>query len=178
MSNVAKQQNESMYIISELLKYILIKLIFTTKVNYTYSKMSLYTYCKRLAFQRNPFKIIVRLPHVLNNEINETEQKKISPDILNHLENNPEYSELKNRIPKQLLKKYKSPENMYLINKGAAKHIVNTIQKYLKRNGPLVEVNPGFCFLTEELLKTLKRKVYLYESSHNFNEFLSVSIII
>lgn len=132
--------------------------------------MNLSLYRKIVAFRNNPIKLFVRLPHKLSSKADN--ERKVSAEVVNFLENNAEYSSLKDKIPKMLLRKYKTPESMYLINKTTAKHIAATIKEYLKPNSDIVEVNPGFCILTEELLKIHKGKIYLYESSIYFNKFL------
>ncbi|KAJ8714052.1 hypothetical protein PYW08_007672 [Mythimna loreyi] len=62
---------------------------------------------------------------------------------------------------------------MYLINKETAKEIVNTIKERINNNSPLIEVNPGFGFLTEELLQCQNNPIYMYEMSSQFSTHLS-----
>ncbi|CAK1550527.1 unnamed protein product [Leptosia nina] len=71
-----------------------------------------------------------------------------------------------------LLKKYRNPEIMYLINRKTAKDICTTIHDHLEKDVPIVEVNPGLCYLTEEILKRESNKVYLYESHRMFQNSL------
>ncbi|KAJ2953334.1 hypothetical protein O0L34_g924 [Tuta absoluta] len=71
------------------------------------------------------------------------------------------------KLPKALLRKYKTPESMYLINRKTAKGIAKVIQSHLD-GSPVVEVNPGLGFLSEELLRVHKNHHYLYETSSHF----------
>ncbi|KAG6450023.1 hypothetical protein O3G_MSEX006358 [Manduca sexta] len=62
---------------------------------------------------------------------------------------------------------------MYLINRGTAKTIADTIKDYLTEESPIVEVNPGLGFLSEELLKCQNNHIYMYEISHHFTQYIS-----
>lgn len=119
-----------------------------------------------------------RLCHVANKENEIKQSPKVAQDVINYLESSPEYKNIITEIPKNLLKKYKTPESMYLINKNTAKNITNTLLGYINKGAPLVEVNPGFGFLTQELLQCQDNPIYLYEVSHNFTQFLSVSFVV
>ncbi|CAH2258298.1 jg10524 [Pararge aegeria aegeria] len=83
------------------------------------------------------------------------------------------YRDIVDKVPKSLLKKYKTPESMYLINKNTAKCITETFINYISKNSPIVEINPGFGFLTQELLECQKDPIYLYEISNHFSQFLT-----
>lgn len=125
--------------------------------------------CKVLMFP-------ARLRHKVNN-LEKGKTDKIAPDVLKCLENCAEYHDIKDKLPKNLLRKYKSPESMYLINKKTAKDIVSTIQNHLN-NSPIIEVNPGLGLITKHLLNCQKNHIYLYESSNYFSQHLHVSIFL
>lgn len=108
----------------------------------------------------------------------EVQGVKVAQDVMNYLSNSQEYKNIINRIPRTLLKKYKTPETMYLINENTAKEITTVVNLHMNKCSPIVEVNPGFGFLTQELLKCQSNPIYLYESSHHFTQLLTVSIII
>lgn len=105
-------------------------------------------------------------------------QPKLASDILKYLENDSEYKNLICKLPKSLIKKYKSPESMYLINKKTANNIVNTIRNHLDEKSPIIEVNPGLGFLSEEILKNGHNHLYLYETSNHFSEYIKVGIFV
>lgn len=117
------------------------------------------------------------LCHVANRKTKDEikQNPKVAQDVINYLESSSEYKDIITEIPKHLLKKYKTPESMYLINKKTAKNIANTLVNYINKEAPLVEVNPGFGYLTQELIRCQDNSIYLYEVSHNFTKFLSVS---
>lgn len=121
-----------------------------------------------------PIALSLRLRHKLNKQKDEKENPKLAADVVNYLKNSPEHEGLVKQLPKSLLKKYKKPESMYLINKKTAKEIAETIKNLLD-NSPLVEVNPGLGILSEELLQVHRGPHYLYESSSHFVPHLSVS---
>ncbi|XP_013184211.2 dimethyladenosine transferase 2, mitochondrial [Amyelois transitella] len=106
------------------------------------------------------------------------ENEKIVPalaqDVLKYLDSFPEYMLLKDQLPKSLLRKYKSPENMYLINKDTAGEIVTVMKEYIDKDCPVVEVNPGFCFMSQELLNQVPNHIYMYEMSHHFAPHLNL----
>ncbi|CAH0594269.1 unnamed protein product [Chrysodeixis includens] len=110
----------------------------------------------------------LRLCHKISKQTKEKPPPKLAPDVVNYVNSLPEYSNIKDKIPRTLLRKYKTPESMYLINQKSAKDIVNTIQNHINDDSPLVEVNPGFGFLSEELLKCQKKPIYMYEMSSQF----------
>ncbi|XP_047536831.1 dimethyladenosine transferase 2, mitochondrial [Vanessa atalanta] len=114
----------------------------------------------------------IRLCHKTNKNV-EKLGPKLSQDVVKYLETSPEYKNIINVVPKNLLRKYKSPETMYLINHKTAKEITETLVKYLRKDAPVVEVNPGFGFLTRELLRCQPNRIYLYESSNHFVQFLN-----
>ncbi|XP_053613603.1 dimethyladenosine transferase 2, mitochondrial [Plodia interpunctella] len=115
---------------------------------------------------------IFRLRHKLNTE-NEKKAPQSAPDVLKYLDSFPEYCTLKDQLPKSLLRKYKTPENMYLINKSTAEEIVTVMKKYIEKDCPIVEVNPGLGFMTRELLKQLPNHIYLYEMLNHFSPHLN-----
>lgn len=103
------------------------------------------------------FRNSIRLRHKLNKAKDEKPPPKVAQDVMNYIENTPEYAGIKNQIPKFLLRKYKAPESMYLINEGTAKEIVQAVEKNLIIHSPIVEVNPGLGILTKELLQCQKK---------------------
>lgn len=102
-------------------------------------------------------------------------EPKVATDVVNYLESTTEYKEIVDKIPKSLLRKYKAPETMYLINKNTAKCITETLESNIGKESPIVEINPGFGFLTRELLERRKNPIYLYEISNHFSQYLTVS---
>ncbi|XP_049877700.1 dimethyladenosine transferase 2, mitochondrial [Pectinophora gossypiella] len=117
-----------------------------------------------------PIFLILRLRHKLKQPA-EKPAIKAAADVVKYLESIPEYEEIKDKLPKSLLRKYKAPESMYLINRQTAKEIANAVQNHLD-DSPVVEVNPGLGFLSEELLKRHKSHHYIYETSSHFTPFL------
>ncbi|XP_050674992.1 dimethyladenosine transferase 2, mitochondrial isoform X2 [Leptidea sinapis] len=114
----------------------------------------------------------IRFRHKASAELRDENNPKISQDVLKFLYNNDDYKDLIDRIPKNLLKRYKTPETMYMINKKSAKLICDTVKCHFDKNAPIVEVNPGFGFLTEEILQCQENPVYLYEHAKYFDPFL------
>lgn len=125
--------------------------------------------------QRYPLKSCVRLRHKTNKQTAEKPAPKVASDVVNYLESSPEYHGLIDKLPKTLLRKYKAPESMYLINKNTASNIAKAVKSKLVGDAPVVEVNPGLGFLTQELLKSDIKHIYLYESSNHFDAVLKVS---
>lgn len=123
------------------------------------------------------FRLLLRFQHKLNKPIAEKSASVIAQDVKNYLESMSDYRDIIDQIPKHLLKKYKAPETMYLINKKTATEIVNILNNNIEKKSPIVEVNPGFGYLTNELLKTCKNNLYLFESSNQFSKFLEVSYL-
>ncbi|CAG9789335.1 unnamed protein product [Diatraea saccharalis] len=104
-----------------------------------------------------------------------TEQKntKVANDVINYLQNIPEYTGLLENLPKSLLRKYRTPENMYLINKNTADKILNTLKPHIRPENPIIEVNPGMGFLSEKLITNLNNNLYMFETSNHFLPQLS-----
>lgn len=125
--------------------------------------------------RHHPTKLTSRLRHKINKQNEEKQAPKVAADVVNYLENNPEYHGIQNQIPKSLLRKYKTPESMYLINKTTAKEIANTIKNHLNGDSPVVEVNPGLGYLSHELLRCHNGHLYMYETLNHFSQCLSVS---
>ncbi|CAH0728458.1 unnamed protein product, partial [Brenthis ino] len=126
----------------------------------------------RVFILKTSIKNTARFCHKINKQ-NDLKQPKVAQDVMNYLESSIEYKDIIDVMPKTLLKKYKTPETMYLINKKTAKDITSTILNYLNKEAPIVEVNPGFGFLTQELLQCQKKPIFLYETSNHFTQFLS-----
>lgn len=123
--------------------------------------------------------LLVRLRHKINNQNDELDENtKVAQDLINYLNKNKEYSEIVPHLPKMLFKKYKTPETMYLINKKTANDIANVIKNHFEKEVPIVEVNPGLGFLTEEILKSQNKQIFLYESMKFFQNSLKVSFFI
>lgn len=128
-----------------------------------------------LITDRSSLKLCLRLTHKTKRQPKEKPPPKVSADVVNYINSTPEYNDIRDKVPNALLKKYKTPESMYLINKKTAKAIVNTIRDRINNNSPLIEVNPGFGFLSEELLQSQKCPIYMYEMASQFSTHLSVS---
>lgn len=122
----------------------------------------------------NPFKVSLRLSHKIRQK-SEKEDVKLAKDVLNYLDNTPEYYNIKDKLPKSLLRKYKTPESMYLINKNTAKSISKTLKKHISADSPVVEVNPGLGFLSEELLQNWSNHIHMFETSSHFSQHINVS---
>lgn len=122
----------------------------------------------------NPVALSLRLRHKVNKQNDEKNSPKLATDVVNYLKSSPEYDGLLEQLPKFLLKKYKNPESMYLINNKTAKEIAKTIENHLD-NSPVVEVNPGLGLLSKELLQVHSGQHFFYESSSHFLPHLIVS---
>lgn len=122
-----------------------------------------------------PGKISLRLQHKQAKTKHEKPPPKAAVDVLNYIENSSEYVDVKDRLPSSLLRKYKTPESMYLINKSTAKVIAQTVKKHMNEYSPMVEVNPGLGLLSMELLQCNKNQLYMYETSNHFTQYLNVS---
>lgn len=128
------------------------------------------------AAHRDNFISSLRLMHKVNRENKEKEPPKVASDVINYLQSSAENRELIDRLPKTLLRKYKTPESMYLINRNTAKVISKTIKDHLDTNSPLIEVNPGLGLLSQELLECQSGHIYMYESLNSFSSNLNVSV--
>lgn len=115
-----------------------------------------------------------RLQHKASPRKSEKEPK-VAPDVVKFIDSSPEYQQLKDSLPKSLLRKYKNPESMYLIDTHTAKHITQAIKKHLDNVSPVIEVNPGLGILTRELLQNQKNCIYAYETLNHFTPHLQVS---
>lgn len=132
-----------------------------------------------LSSKSNPAALSLRLRHKKydsNKQDDDKDNSRLAADVVNHLNKSPEYEGLIKQLPKSLLKKYKNPESMYLINRKTAEEIANTIKSFLDKS-PVVEVNPGLGLLSEELLKVHSGPHFFYESSSHFEPHLSVSMV-
>lgn len=121
-------------------------------------------------------KTSVRLRHKLK-ENAEKKDLKLATDVLNYVENTPEICEMKDKLPKSLFRKYKTPESMYLINQNTAKIIAKSVTKHISTTSPIVEVNPGLGILSKELLHHLSNHIYMFELSNHFSQHIGVSMI-
>ncbi|XP_059053130.1 dimethyladenosine transferase 2, mitochondrial [Achroia grisella] len=121
--------------------------------------------------KHKPQKHLLRFIHKLDKQ---NKQSVITPatDVLHYIDNVPEYKCLKDQLPKGLLKKYKTPESMYLINKNTAKVIADTLNKYIDNKSPVVEVNPGLGYLSKELLDSEINHIYMFESLNHFSSHI------
>ncbi|XP_026760681.2 dimethyladenosine transferase 2, mitochondrial [Galleria mellonella] len=120
----------------------------------------------------DPQKYTFRFKHKLDN-LNKKSEPAAANDVINYLDNFPEYKDLKEQLPKGLLKKYKTPESMYLINKKTAKIIAATLNKHIDESSPVVEVNPGLGYLTKELLNSQINHIYMFESLNHFSSHIN-----
>lgn len=78
-----------------------------------------------------------------------------------------------NRIPQVCLSKVQSPKLLYLLNKNTAKDLASMIANdIIQSNVPVVEVNSGPGFLTEELLKAGVPQIYMNEKHEEFHWYL------
>ncbi|XP_045776377.1 dimethyladenosine transferase 2, mitochondrial [Maniola jurtina] len=127
---------------------------------------------RSLILRHNPI-IFKRFRHKVNKQLEDKPEPKVAADVMNYLKNSTDYKEIVDKVPKTLLKKYKAPETMYLINKNTAKNITETLVNYISNDAPIVEINPGFGFLTRELLQCQKKSIYLYEISNHFSQFIT-----
>ncbi|XP_034940013.1 dimethyladenosine transferase 2, mitochondrial [Chelonus insularis] len=79
----------------------------------------------------------------------------------------------KQDAPSECLEKKKTPKMMYLLNKKGAEQFASIIVKeLLKNNVPVLEMQPGFGFLTQLLLDAGVPEIYLYEQKEKFIETL------
>ncbi|CAF4911308.1 unnamed protein product [Pieris macdunnoughi] len=117
--------------------------------------------------------LLMRFRHKINNQSEEPDENtKVAQGLMNYLNSNKEYNDVVPHLPRMLLKKYKTPETMYLINRKTAKDISTIITRNFEKEAPIVEVNPGLGFLTEEILRNQNNPVYLYESTKFFQKSL------
>ncbi|XP_035449183.1 dimethyladenosine transferase 2, mitochondrial [Spodoptera frugiperda] len=128
--------------------------------------------CLNLIARGSNLKFHLRLSQKTSRQPKEKPPPKLATDVVNYINSTPEYSDIANKIPNSLLRKYKTPESMYLINKKTAKEIVKTIKDSINNDSPLIEVNPGFGYLSEELLRCQKNPIYMYEMSNQFSSHL------
>ncbi|XP_013170932.1 PREDICTED: dimethyladenosine transferase 2, mitochondrial [Papilio xuthus] len=126
---------------------------------------------KRLSNKNNVIIRCLRLWYSTSKEKVE-KQPKLAADVLKYLENDSDYSKIIEKLPRPLLRKYKTPESMYLINTTTAKEIAETVRNHINEESPIVEVNPGLGFLSKELLQCTKNHLYLYETSSHFTQHL------
>ncbi|XP_047033927.1 dimethyladenosine transferase 2, mitochondrial isoform X1 [Helicoverpa zea] len=126
-----------------------------------------------LLTKKNNLKYYLRLCHKTNRQQKEKPLPKLATDVVNYINSTPDYKDIKDKVPNALLKKYKSPESMYIINKKTANEIVNTIKNRINNDSPLIEVNPGFGFLSEELLQCQNNPIYMYEMSSQFSTHIN-----
>ncbi|KAJ0173608.1 hypothetical protein K1T71_010757 [Dendrolimus kikuchii] len=118
------------------------------------------------------FNFSLRLRHKTTTDCVEKDKStKVASDVVKFLQNSDEYRDVTDKLPKSLLRKYRSPESMYLINRKTAKDIVNTVKEHLN-DSPIIEVNPGLGLITERLLHCQKNHIYLYESLSYFSQHL------
>lgn len=117
--------------------------------------------------------LLLRLEYKTKSQLKNEElfTNKGASDVIKYLENTVVYKDIKDMLPKSLLRKYKTPESMYLINRDTAKVIANTVKNDIN-NSPVIEVNPGLGLLTEQLLNCQKNHIYLYEASMHFTQQL------
>lgn len=79
------------------------------------------------------------------------------------------------KIPKFCLKrKSKTPETFYNTNKSIASTIAKHLIKDLHKDTPILEVNPGLCLLTKELLETCDNNLLLFEDNIEFQKIVKV----
>lgn len=131
---------------------------------------------KRFKSQHNLIVRSLRLCYSTGKEKLE-KQPKLASDVLKYLENDSDYSKIIEKLPRSLLRKYKTPESMYLINTKTAREIAETIRNHVNEESPVVEVNPGLGYLSKELLQCTKNHIYLYETSSHFSPHLEVSML-
>ncbi|CAH0400513.1 unnamed protein product [Chilo suppressalis] len=125
-----------------------------------------------ILYKKNLVKRFLKLQRRHSSLNSQKKEPKLATDVINYLENTPEYNGIKGILPKTLLRKYKSPENMYLINRKTAEKISNNVKNYIMPEDPVIEVNPGMGFLSEMLLKSINNKLYIYETSNHFSTHL------
>lgn len=77
-----------------------------------------------------------------------------------------------NHIPRECLRRLRVPQSLHLLNKNTAKEFSSMIVNDVKSNIPVLEINPGPGFLTEELLRNDVSRVYLYERLRKFDWYL------
>ncbi|XP_077300370.1 mitochondrial transcription factor B2 [Arctopsyche grandis] len=67
-----------------------------------------------------------------------------------------------------------TPEVLYVASESAAKRLISHLKPCLEKSTPenLLEINPGFGYLTKELLDLHFPKINLYETSSNYEQFL------
>lgn len=70
---------------------------------------------------------------------------------------------------------YKNPQ-LYVANNDTAVQIITSLSKYHNKNVPFVELNPGPCVLTRQLVKQLPiKRLILVEEAQKFEDFHTVS---
>lgn len=69
-----------------------------------------------------------------------------------------------------------APEVLYVANELAAKRLIRHLKPHLTKSPPenLLEINPGFGYLTKELLNLNFPKINLFETSSSYDRFLMV----
>lgn len=83
---------------------------------------------------------------------------------------------IKDKLPDRLLRKNrKVPDDLYLIDRKIGKRIADIIIPDLKKStGVIIETNPGFGFVTKELLMAGFTNLHIYESTVAFRNYFFV----
>lgn len=91
--------------------------------------------------------------------------------VKNKLNGNPE---LETTITSLLRVRRCAPDSIYVGSKAAARRLISELRPHLTNNRPLLEINPGFGFLTRELVNLDIPKIKLFESSSEYEQYLKV----
>lgn len=92
--------------------------------------------------------------------------------VKSHINGNPELDTTINNL---LRVRRLAPDSVYVGSKSAARRLISELQPHLTNDRPLLEINPGFGFLTRELLSLDIPKIKLFESSSEYEKYLKVS---
>ncbi|KAL1123557.1 hypothetical protein AAG570_002634 [Ranatra chinensis] len=96
-------------------------------------------------------------------------------DVINYLSTLESFEVDKYRIPNKLIvRKIKNPEALYLVDPKVAKEIVDVIRDELLKNDTIVfEANPGFGYLTSQMLEAGVRRIHAFETITPFREVMA-----
>lgn len=106
-------------------------------------------------------------------KIEDPGEMKASKEILKHF-NEPRREFVLKMFPEKLLKKKKTPDDLYLASEETARKIADVLKKDLKPDATLIEVNPGLGLLTTHLINETKNDMLIFEPDEHFHPYINV----
>lgn len=140
-------------------------------------------HCMHHLFRTKIHKIdILRLKHLSQQCVQpapkEVKRRKTHmKEIEKYMSSNEHVKQIKDDIPVRLLRKNrKAPDDLYLVDAAVAADVAASLKPYiLSGNKTILETNPGFGFITRELLDYGVKRMQLYESTVCFRDHILVS---